>query len=153
MEDFCTAFIRFENGSAMQLDVAWAANTQETGFYCNLFGEKGGIVWDKRGRLECYDAEGRGTVICGKPYAFPTSRTAKSRIKGAIKKVIGAKQFAAKEVRTHSIEDYPTMYSHFIQCMDGVDCLSPGEDGYVLQSIIDAIYKSADELREVCVEA
>ena len=153
VEDFCTAFVRFENGSTLQLDVAWAANTQETGFYCNIFGERGGIAWDKRGRLESYDADGRGAVVCGKSFASPANKNAKSRIKGAIKKLIGTKQHAGKEVRIRSAEEFPTMYGHFIQCMDGADCLVPGEDGYILQSIIDAIYKSADELREVRVEA
>ncbi len=153
VEDFCTAFIRFENGSTLQIEIAWAANAPETGFYCTLLGEEGGIAWDKRGKLEVYDAEGKSTVICGRPPALSSNMDAKTKIKSAIKKLTGKKQHSVKEKLINTSTKFPTMYSHFLECMDGADCIVPAVDGYILQHIIDAIYRSAEESREVRIEA
>ncbi len=42
---------------------------------------------------------------------------------------------------------------HFIECIrDGKECLAPGEEGLVVQKMLDAIYKSAELGREVKIK-
>lgn len=41
-EDSASAFIRFENGAAMTVDVSWAINGKDTGIYSDIFGTKAG---------------------------------------------------------------------------------------------------------------
>jgi len=42
VEDFMTAFIRFENGATLEVAVAWAVNGPETQLTVDLYGNKGG---------------------------------------------------------------------------------------------------------------
>ncbi|NLO82542.1 MAG: Gfo/Idh/MocA family oxidoreductase [Clostridiales bacterium] len=41
-EDSASAFIRFENGATMTVDVSWAINGKETGVYSYIYGTKAG---------------------------------------------------------------------------------------------------------------
>lgn len=46
-EDFAAAFLRFEGGSAMQLEVSWALNgAQDDALKVDIFGSKGGVSLD-----------------------------------------------------------------------------------------------------------
>ncbi|KPV43929.1 Gfo/Idh/MocA family protein [Alicyclobacillus ferrooxydans] len=46
-EDFAAAFLRFDNGSVLQMEVAWAVNSPEDGgLKLELFGTRGGISTD-----------------------------------------------------------------------------------------------------------
>ena len=53
-EDSASAFIRFENGAAMTVDVSWAINGKDTGIYSDIFGTKAGaslnplVIYDEQ---------------------------------------------------------------------------------------------------------
>lgn len=45
-EDSAAAFIRFENGATMSVDVSWAINGQDTGMFSTIYGDKAGASFE-----------------------------------------------------------------------------------------------------------
>ncbi len=45
-EDFAAAFVRFDNGATMQLEVSWAANRPDENCRTLVMGDKAGASWD-----------------------------------------------------------------------------------------------------------
>ena len=45
VEDFGTGFVHFENGATLSLECAWLGHYGEEGLSCELFGEKGNLNW------------------------------------------------------------------------------------------------------------
>lgn len=147
VEDFASAFIRFSDDKAMQISIAWASNIQDIDCNCVLLGEKGGLFWSKSNGIRVFDATARNVF----------SYREASRLKG-LKNLVGKLkgQFAVKRGNSDIAEleslEFTNMYRHFLDCIDGETCFSSAGDGYVLQTIIDAIYKSATDLSEVKLE-
>ncbi len=121
IEDNAVALIRFENGLAMTLTCAWAANVGENQLRTVIMGDEA------------------GAEILG---IRPGSLTLFSEQHGCLTSTLVEFDRSV----------YPKVPAHFIDCIvNGTECLSDGRDGVVIQSILDAVYQSSNEGREVDV--
>lgn len=115
-EDFAAAFVRFDNGATMQLEVSWAANRPDENCKTMVMGDKAGATWDGE-QVELYGEFDN---------AITTSQIQYDR----------------------SI--YDDRFKHFAKCLRGeATCSCTGDDGVAIQSILDAIYDSSRQGREV----
>ena len=133
VEDFATAWIRFDTGLAMTLTTAWTANVARDRVYSNLLGSLAGASIDsyhsihKRGRggsdaeqIDVFTEEAGMVCDIAVPY---------------------------RSIATHNAE-----IRHFLRVIEGAEApVMSARDGVVMQAILDAIYQSADQQREVAV--
>lgn len=122
VEDFVTAYVKFDNGMTLQLEASFNLNLKQDVGTVELFGTKGGAKLTPD--VEIYtDMDGYLVDI------KPTGDTA-----------FDGPAFN-REVKS------------FIDCVrDGAECKAPTEAGINLMKIIDAIYRSAEEHREVVID-
>ena len=123
VEDLVTALIRLENGATLNLEVSWAGGTEKReDMLTAIYGTKGAVI--QRNRGEGYEFEAL-----------------------ALRDVAG--QFA--EIKPRCLPpSCPSAIDHFIDCV--VNDHPPeasAENGVEVMRIIDAIYQSAAEGREV----
>ncbi|MEK7413629.1 MAG: Gfo/Idh/MocA family oxidoreductase [Planctomycetota bacterium] len=117
-EDFAVAFVRFENGASMHLEVSWAANRPDENCRTLVMGDKAGASWD-------------GDVV--ELYGEHDNAITTTRI-------------------NYDKAIFDNRYAHFAKCLRGeATCSCTGDDGVAIQSILDAIYKSTQENREVAI--
>lgn len=120
VEDFATAYIRFDNGLVMQMEAAFNLNIKENSASVQLFGTKGGATITPQFELFT-DLAGRFVnVQTAAPVAFNFGGAFDAEIKGFVDAAMGKEP-----------------------------CRAPAEDGVVLMRIIDAIYESARTGHEV----
>jgi len=123
VEDLVSAFVRLDNGVTLNLEVSWAGGTEKReDMLTAIYGTEGAAI--QRNRGEGYDFEAVG-----------------------LRDVAG--QFA--EISPRALpRSVPTAVDHFIDCVAN-DCppTATAEQGVILMQIIDAIYQSAAEGREV----
>lgn len=116
VEDFASAFIRFENGATMSVEVSWAANRSDESPYSLILGDKAGARVDDAG-LTLFGE--RGNALATETLAFDPN-------------------------------PYPDRHGHFLACIRGdVPCSCPGEDGLAIQEVLNGIYESGAQNREV----
>ncbi|MCQ2385710.1 MAG: Gfo/Idh/MocA family oxidoreductase [Clostridia bacterium] len=121
VEDNASAYVRFANGAALSAEISWAQNGAGESFV-NLFGTKAGVSFDP---LTIHTEDEAGYLTDNKP-DMPNSG-------------FGAYCF------TNEI-------AHFLDCLEtGKQPMSTLEDGVMLQRILDGIYRSAKEGKEVTV--
>jgi len=130
VDDLATALIRFENGASLNVQVSWAANTPQ-GSEMRVLGTKGGLyVGGQYGGLA---REGRGEL------------TILTEDNG----------FLADITPMYNKHDPKTVQmDHFIDRIRHPEkkLRMDGQQGVVLQHMLDAIYASAAEGREVKIE-
>lgn len=127
VEDMATAFLRLEGGKTLNLDVSWALYTSATDdFGVTLYGNKGGA--------ELYVAE------------YATTGTLK-----LISSVGGADATIAPifEVEPASAGHAAVIHDWIDQLLGGEKKAPSGEEGLDRTRIIDAIYASAEQGREI----
>jgi len=119
VEDFASAFIRFENGATMTAEVSWAVNRPDE-MWSLVLGDKTGARVDDAG-ITLYGE--RGQAISTESIAFDKSV-------------------------------YADRFQHFCACLRGEvkKCMCPGDDGLVIQKILNGIYKSSETKREVAID-
>ena len=125
VEDMAAGFIRFKNGASLVVEASWATNThkREEGFTV-LLGTKGGVNLDNGG----------GT---GEGYEFRAR--AYQSIGGALVEITPKVPLPAT-----------TAQASFVQALlAGEPNPAPGEHGLLVQRILDALYNSAAEGREI----
>ena len=66
VDDYATAFVRFENGCTLTLECSWAANLPATNWSSFIMGDKGGAKFDLNADLEIY-TEDTGYITDLKP--------------------------------------------------------------------------------------
>lgn len=122
VEDFVSAYVKFDNGLTLQLEASFNLNIKQDTGTVELFGTKGGAKLTPD--VEIY-TDMDGCLVDIKP----TGNTGfdgdafKNEVKG------------------------------FIACVrEGADCRAPMDAGVELMKIIDAIYRSAEEHREVRID-
>lgn len=122
VEDFGTALIRFDNGSVVQLETAYAVNdVPKSGLM--LCGDKGGLK------------TGDGPLVL---YSNINGYMADSVLDTAHLKN-GGEQFTRE-------------MQHFADCVLGrCECNANAEDGVIVMKILDAIYESARTGHEVVI--
>lgn len=127
VEDLASAFIRMENGAALQLETSWAAHIGMTDeFGVSLLGEKGGA------ELHVKDYATVGTLtLFGDVGGAPTDMTP---------------HLQAKEVW----DGHAEVIHSFVDAILTGSAVSPsGEEGLDRAMLIDAIYASAAAGREL----
>lgn len=121
VEDSAAALIKFNNGSALSVDVSFTLHTAEEKIHCELFGTKAGATVIPEIKIAGAD-EGYNTDMT------PVYSKESNEFESMFAREIG----------------------HFIDCINGrSQCISPVEDGVELMRILDAVYESASTGREV----
>ncbi len=118
VEDFASAFIRFDNGATMTAEVTWAANRPDE-MWSLILGDKLGAMVNDAG-ITLYGE--RGQAISTEQVEFDKSV-------------------------------YQDRFQHFVSCVSGEQkCSCPGEDGLMIQKILNAIYRSSELNKEVKID-
>lgn len=121
VEDFAVGLIRLEGGKVVSLESSFMANQSGDPFQTQLYGTKAGLLLrptDPNG-LELYTEHDR-QLFDLKPANIPKVADAQTEAVGA-----------------------------FLKAVRGEDkCPTPGEQGYMLNAIFDAMYKSAETGKE-----
>jgi predicted dehydrogenase len=126
VEDLAAGFVRFENGSTLQIETSWGSHTRpgRDDYFVTLYGSQGGSEmyvanYTDRDTLSFYTEE------CGQPVL----------IKPAIVNRASAHELAV---------------NHFVHCIQNdLPVEATGAQGVDLLRIIDALYKSAATGREI----
>ena len=123
VEDLAAALIRLENGATLNLEVSWAGGTEKReDMLTAIYGTEGAVI--QRNRGEGYEFEAL-----------------------ALQDVAGS--FVEVTPRIYP-QECPSAIEHFLECVIN-DCPpeASAENGVEMMRIIDAIYQSAAEGREV----
>lgn len=123
VDDLVAGQIRYEDGTVMQFENSWAAQTDDTGNSL-IIGDKGGFIWnmmsDRTVKMFTMTEDNQNHI-----YSYPNF----------------------PNVQGHFNE-----IKHFLECVkEGKQCRCTVEDGIEMMKIIDAIYKSAETKQEVPV--
>jgi predicted dehydrogenase len=124
VEDFATAFIRFDGGLTLQLDAAWAAYTGHgDDFGLHVFGDNGGAEIDAKDYAQV------GTMrLFGEIDGIPT----------------------VTEPKLLERHGHGAVFQQFVDSvLEGTPMSPSGEEGLDRVRLIEAIYRSAAEGREV----
>lgn len=121
-EDFVSAYVKFDNGMTLQVEASFNLNLKNDTGTVELFGTEGGAKLTPN--VEIYtDMDGQLVDI------MPTGNTG------------------------FDGEAFNREVKGFLACVrEGAECNAPAEAGIQLMKIIDAIYKSAEEHREVTID-
>lgn len=127
VEDFATAFLRLDGGTTLQLDTSWAGYTGHTDeFGISLMGSEGGA------EIHVKDYAQVGTLrIFGETQGTPSITEPRLFPRGGHAQVI------------HQFVD---------SILDGKPANPSGEEGLARVRLIEAIYRSAAQGREVPIE-
>ena len=121
VEDFATAFVRFDNGAVLHVEVSFSAHIKEDVLSLDLQGLKGGMKIEPK--LEFYSEK----------YDYLTDVTPVFQEPNNVFNAIFEREVA-----------------HFAECiLTGCECRNPAEDGLELMKILDAVYESAKCGKEV----
>lgn len=123
VEDLATALIRLDNGATLNLEVSWAGGTEKREeMFTGIYGTEGAVI--QRNTGEGYDFEAL-----------------------ALRDMAGT--LTAVNPKMYPRE-CPSAIEHFLNCILQ-DCPpeASAENGVEMMRILDAIYKSAAESREV----
>ncbi len=125
VEDLAVGFLTFENGMTLAIESSFAAHIEKDTYNVQIFGTKGGATFEP---ARVY-TDMNGYMMNIEPGYLPA----------------GDNWF-----------QYGFEYKmrHFIECIaDGKKCLAPGEDGLVVQQMLDAIYLSAEKGKEIKIKS
>jgi len=125
VEDLATALIRLDNGVTLNLEASWAGGTdRREDMETAICGEEGAAIHRNVG--EGYDFE----AVCLKE-----------------------KDGTVIQISPRVYPPCSTAVEDFVRCVvEGCEPEARAEHGYELMRIIDAIYRSSAEGREVCLE-
>jgi predicted dehydrogenase len=123
VEDLAIGQIRFENGAILQIEASFAAHIKEDVWNFTVMGDKGGASWDPAALY----TDRAGTMINSQP-AFLSNKT-----------------------------DFPSLFTsklrNFVDgCLKDTPLRAPGEAGLAVQKILDGVYRSANEGKEVKID-
>lgn len=123
VEDSAVALVRFRGGLALTLEVNWSMLMNEDFAYLNVYGSEGGALLNP---LRVH-----------------------RELHGRLLNVTPAHQEKPKSVFKDS---YRRAIQHFLDCVRGeAEPMSPGEEGLRALKLMETIYQSASEGREVVI--
>ena len=126
VEDFATAYIRFDNGATMSLESSFIANIAKEEFSTHLFGTGAGVYLNANNNDMTIFREEFGTLTDSKPGWLPNVQSSHGEeIKVFVR--------AVREGRD-SVEELGA---------------ATGDQGLMVTQIMDAIYKSSETGKEV----
>lgn len=123
VEDMAIGQIRFDNGAILQIEAMFAGHIKEDVWNWTLVGDKGGCSWDPPGIFTDQD----GTMVNITPGFLPKD--------------------------TDFISLFRFKLRNFVDmCLHDAQTRAPGEAGLAVQKILDGVYRSAGEGKEVTIE-
>ena len=121
VEDTALALVQLDDGSALTIEVSWTNVTAQDEVYADLFGTQGRASLNPLRVMK--EMHGHAVNLISQGNEFPTVRYKRSH---------------ENELR------------HFIKCVqDDIPMLSTGEEGWERMRIIEAVYDSAKQMKEV----
>lgn len=121
VEDLAVGHIRFEDGSSLSIEASFAAHIEKNEWNFTLMGENGGATWDPPAIF----TDKHDHMVNTSPHFLPSGQRADHfRIK-------------MRNFVEHVLYDKPTM--------------APAEHGLMVQKMLDGLYRSAEERREVAI--
>lgn len=121
VEDYSTGFVRFEGGATMVFDIVWAANAQDQQ-YIEIMGDKGGARLVDGDKPLTIFTENNGNIADIQP-----------KYRG-------------------NVNSYVVQDRKFIEAIRGERPVEvPPEQGVVTMKLIDAIYASSEQGKEVAI--
>ncbi|MFN4294126.1 MAG: Gfo/Idh/MocA family protein [Thermoflexales bacterium] len=128
VDDMGLGFVRFANGAVLQFESAWASHREplQDGFYVRLFGSEAGANF--------YTGAPNGETV-------------------VMYKLVNDQPAAIVPRLPAGVSGHRIAVHHFVDCaLSGATPESPGEHGLIGLQIIDAIYRSSQEGREVSIQ-
>lgn len=124
VEDFAVGLIKFDNGATVVLESSFCANIGSDEFNTLLLGDKGGVFADPMGSppLKIFTEENR-TLYDVVPAHLPSVNAYYAEVEAFVDAILNNKPSPV-----------------------------PGENGFVLNAIMDAIYESSQTGREVTID-
>lgn len=120
VEDLAVAMIRFENGAVLNVEASFSLDIKEDRMNIEMFGPTGGFTMSPE--IEMYSSA-HGHLI-NTSFDSDTALNFSGLFENEI--------------------------NHFVDVLlDGIECISPAEDGVEMMKILEAIYKSAKLHEEV----
>lgn len=121
VEDLAMGFIRFDNGSCLQIEFSWASNIEKENRFFELRGSKSGATWnDIENKLKIF-SEDYGKTVDYLP-----------------------------NLTKNPLDDHASNISHFVDVLtNDVEPAFVPEQGLNMVKILEAIYKSAKTGKEV----
>lgn len=121
VEDMANALIRFENGASLMVDVSFSLHAKQNSAQINIYGDQGGAEIEPALSIV---TERHNTIVNLDP------------------------QISSPGFDFHVA--FQNEINHFVaSCLDGAPPISPVEDGVEMIKILNAIYESAAEGREI----
>jgi predicted dehydrogenase len=126
VEDFATAFVRFDNGSSLNLEASWATHLKETeSFPQIILGDQGGAEFN--------------------PYSKPPAPTPLRILKSRHEALLDIIPSGLPDLEPHAEE-----IKHWVSCLRGEnEILVKAEESLNIQRILDAIYLSSESAKEI----
>lgn len=122
VEDLAMGFIRFENGACMQIEFSWASNIEQESFFVELRGEKSGSKWISTDQKLKIFTEENGALVDYCPCIDNDS----------------------------GMSLHEANLRHFADVLlNGAKPMFVPEQGVNMIKILEAMYKSAEEGREI----
>ncbi|MBQ7108739.1 MAG: Gfo/Idh/MocA family oxidoreductase [Clostridia bacterium] len=122
VEDLAMGFIRFDNGACMQIEFSWASNVEKEKFFVELRGDKAGSSWSSDDqKLKIYTEECGATV-----------------------------DYIPNIANENGVQIHEANLRHFTDVvLNGAEPMFVPEQGVNMIKILEAMYKSAEEGREI----
>ncbi len=122
VEDLAMGFIRFDNGACLQIEFSWASNIEQEKRFVELRGTKAGFTWNDDGTCGIWTEDGKGKLVDLHPDCGEMGN------------------------------GHARALEHFTKIvLDGAEKDYVPEQGVNMIKILDAIYKSAETGKEVCL--
>ena len=122
VEDLAVGHIRFANGAMLSIETSFAAHIEKNEWNFTLMGEKGGANWEPAGFFH----DTNDYMVNTRPDWMPSGPAA---------------------------DAFGQKMRNFVDCvLYGAETLSPAEHGLMVQKMIDGLYESAAQGREVRIE-
>ena len=124
VEDLAMGFIRFDNGACMQIEFSWASNIEKEKRFFELRGSKSGCSWDSaEDKLKLFTEEYGSTV-----------------------------DYIPNINNSRGTPIHEANLRHFADCLiNGTEPMFVPQQGVNMVKILEAMYKSAKEGREIAL--
>jgi len=122
VEDLAMGFVRFDNGTSMQIEFSWASNVEREQFFVELRGTKAGALWNPMvGKFMIFTEE-YGKTVDHTP-----------------------------NIDNGSVNVHGANLKHFIDVLNGAEPQFVPQQGVNMMKILEAIYKSAEMNKEIAL--
>jgi len=132
VEDLAVALIKFEDGSTIFVETAWAANIEDDRFYVSMCGTKAGAKIDSYNPIHKGSKNNEGSIT-----------------------VFGEElhSLVDYEIKTPEVKSHFEEIKYFVGIVRDKkpDLLDTANNGVEIQQIIDAIYESAKSGKEISI--